>query len=43
MLEKAQEEIRRTQSYNQESERMDLLKELVKEQLKNEDSSHSTR
>ena len=42
-LEKAYGEILKTQSYNEEAERLQLLKELVKEQLKNENSNHTAR
>lgn len=42
-LEKAYNEILKTQGYNQEAERVQLLKELVKEQVKNENSSNTTR
>lgn len=41
-LETAYSEITKAQSYNQESERIKLLSELVKEQVKNEDTSSAT-
>jgi len=42
-LEKAQEEILKTQTYNDEVERLQILKELIKEQVKNENSGHTAR
>ena len=42
-LEEAYKQIVKTQSYNEEAERVQLLKELVKEQVKNENSSNPTR
>lgn len=42
-LEQAYREILKTQGYSQEAERMQLLKELIKEQVKNENTHHTTR
>ena len=42
-LEKAYEEILKTQGYNKDSEKLKLLTELTREQVKNENISHSTR
>lgn len=42
-LEKAYNEILKTQSYNKDAERVQLLKELVKEQVPNENSGNTTR
>lgn len=42
-LEKAAEEIQKTQGYNRETEKLKMLVELTREQVKNEDSDNSTR
>ncbi len=42
-LEKAHTEILKTQTYNKDVQKIQLLKELVKEQIKNENPSSSTR
>jgi hypothetical protein len=42
-LETAQADLQKTQGYSQETERLQLLKELVKEQLQNEDTRHTAR
>lgn len=41
-LEKASEEIQKTQGYNRETEKLKMLVELTREQVKNEDPHHST-
>lgn len=42
-LEKASSEILKTQSYSKEAEKIQMLKELVKEQIKNENTRSATR
>ena len=42
-LDKAYSEISKTQPFNKEAEKMKLLCELIKEQVKNEDTSSATR
>lgn len=42
-LEESQQEILKTQTYNESFERLQILKELIKEQVNNENSSSSTR
>jgi hypothetical protein len=42
-LEKAYEEILKSQGYNKDTEKLKLLCELTREQVKNEDSRHPTR
>ena len=42
-LEEACQQILKTQGQSQETEKLQLLKELVKEQVKNENTSHSAR
>jgi hypothetical protein len=42
-LEKTYQKMKESQSYNKEIERIKLLQELVKEQVKNENTDRSTR
>lgn len=42
-LEAAHDKILKTQGYNTEAEKMQLLRELIKEQVKNENSSNTAR
>lgn len=42
-LEKSFSEIMQTQGYNKEAEKLKILAELIKEQLQNENTDHSTR
>lgn len=42
-LQKAYSEILKTQGYSADAEKVKLLEELVKEQVKNENSSSATR
>lgn len=42
-LEKAYNEITKTQTYNQEAQNIQVLSELIKEQVQNENSSSATR
>ena len=42
-LEKAYNEITKTQTYNEEAQNIKLLSELIKEQVQNENSSSTTR
>jgi hypothetical protein len=42
-LEKAYSEIVQTNGYNKKSERIKILSELIREQLQNENTDHSTR
>lgn len=42
-LEKAYNEIRKNQGFNREAEKLQLLKELTKEQVKNENTHNTAR
>jgi len=42
-LEKAFEEIQKTQGYTRDTEKLKMLVELTREQVQNEDSDHSAR
>lgn len=42
-LEKVTEEVAKTQGYNAETEKLKLLLEMTREQVKHEDSDHSAR
>ena len=42
-LEKAYSEITKTQTYNEEAQNIKVLSELIKEQVKNENSSSAAR
>lgn len=42
-LEKAFDEIQKTQGYTRDTEKLKMLVELTREQVKNEDSHNSTR
>lgn len=43
LLERATMDLAKTQRYGQESEKLKMLQELIKEQVGNENSSHPTR
>lgn len=42
-LEKASEQIRKTQGYNEKLEEMMILIEMIREQIPNENTRHTTR
>ncbi len=42
-LEKASEEIQKTQGYTRDTEKLKMLVELTREQVKNEDTDRTTR
>lgn len=42
-LQQAEEDIQKTQGYTKETEALRMLRELINEQIPNEDISHTTR